>query len=350
MKFYAALGNPPYQGDNHQQLYPDFYQAAKDVAGCVDMIFPTGWQEPKNANNLSKMNSAEVKEDEQIVLIDNRQNVFQKDVTGAEWTNIILWKKGYDNGLNGNQRVLTNGRNEQIKHLHFDKSQVEKPNELVQLKTLVRQDINFIGMDTEVSVRKPYGLSTDFLNNPAKYDLPPVSDCKTSDDDILIYGLKQRKNTFCYLDKNYPLPKSTVAKNKYKILVGKAWGNFSKSYLGGAYADIVIASPNEVCTENFLECGCFDNYRDASCCAKFVMTKFVRALLYLNKYSQDNSKDKWVDVPVQDYSEDFWSGSISEIDNALMDKYNVPQNIRDFVEKNIQTKTEDNIVNFEEVE
>ena len=262
MKFDYCIGNPPYQGNNHYQVYTDFYLAAQQVSNYVDMVFPTGWQEPKDANNLSKLNKKEVKEDRQIVLIDNKHNLFA-NVPGAEWTNVILWKKGYDNGLDGKQRVLTDGKDEQIVSLKYDKSQIEKPKELVALKDLVLRYGSFVGMDTIVSVLKPYGLRTDFLDNPQKYNLPSVSDERTSDNDISIYGLKARKNVICFAKQDYPIPKVTKAKDKYKVLLGKAWGNFSKGYLGGAYADIIIAFPNEICTENYLECGCFDTYKEA---------------------------------------------------------------------------------------
>jgi long-subunit acyl-CoA synthetase (AMP-forming) len=38
--------------------------------------------------------------------------------------------------------------------------------------------------------------------------------------------------------------------------------------------------------------------------------------------------------------------SIAEIDDYLFDKYNIPENVREFVKKNIQTRTEANILNF----
>ena len=76
------------------------------------------------------------------------------------------------------------------------------------------------------------------------------------------------------------------------------------------------------------------------------MTKFCRALLFKSKSIQDNSKDKWKAVPLQDYHEEWWDKSIAEIDIELMKKYNVPQDIQDFVLKNIQERTEANIVNY----
>ena len=118
-----------------------------------------------------------------------------------------------------------------------------------------------------------------------------------------------------------------------------------KTGLGGAFSDVIIANPFESCTETYLESGCFNTYDDAKKHAKYLMTKFARALLYMNKTSQ-HSTNAWSSVPVQDFNESWWTLSIKEINEKLFDKYNVPKDIRDFVNKNIQLKDESNIINF----
>ena len=241
MKFDFCIGNPPYQGDNHQQVYPAFYLSGQQIADCVDMIFPTGWQAPKNANNLSLLNNAEVKEDKQIVFIDNKQNVFS-GVSGAEWTNIIFWKKGYDNQLSGMQKILTNGANERTEHLNFELSQIAKPKEILDLFELVKNAGKFESIADITSSRKPYGLTTDFDVDPTKYGFEPIADKREKATDIKIYckGGKEK-----YAHKGYALPKTSDAMKKYKVFVPYAWGNMSeKTGLGGAFSDIVIASPN----------------------------------------------------------------------------------------------------------
>ena len=119
-----------------------------------------------------------------------------------------------------------------------------------------------------------------------------------------------------------------------------------KSGLGGAWSDIILGKPLDVCTETYIESGCFDEINKAMYHAKYILTKFARALIYMNKISQQCSKGAWKNVPIQDYSEEWWTESISSIDEHLFDKYNIPQNIRYIVKKNFQTKSENNIVNF----
>ena len=323
MKFDVVIGNPPYQGENHQQIYPSFYLAAHQIAKCVEMIFPIGWQEPKNANNLKILNNATIKEDKQIVFINNKHNVFQ-NVPGAEWTNIIMWKEGYNNNLNGKQLILIEGKNPEHKHLNYETSQIKKPIEIVNLGRLVYSYSDFETLSHLTSSRKPYGLSTDVIKNTEKYGLKPIFDNKCKSNDIKIYC---KSGIVKYAPHDYQLPKCTKHLKKYKVFVAYAWGNMSeKTGLGGAYSDIIIAAPNEICTESYLESGGFDNFEIARRHAKYLMTKFLRALLYLNKFSQ-HSTTSWDAIPIQTYEEPWWSLTIEEIDNHLMDKYNIPQDI-----------------------
>lgn len=335
MKFNAVVGNPPYQGHNHQQIYPYFYLTARKTSNnYVSLIFPTGWQEPKNANNLSKLNNPEIKADRQIIHIDNCQNLFP-GISGAEWVNIILWQKGYDNGLDGEQLVLTNGSNPIEKELPWETATVQKPQQILDLLEYVKKCGSYIPLQKYTSVRKPYGLSTDVFGDLEKYHLPSMSEERISDTDIKVIGLKQVR----FVQRDYPLPKRTNAIDKYKVFVPYAWGNMSATAgLGGAFADIIVAKPYEICTETYLESGCFDNLDKAQKHAKYLMTKFARAMLFVNKTSQD-STTAWGDVPSQDYSEEWWNKSIAEIDECLLKKYNVPSDIADLYEKIFKPKT-----------
>lgn len=334
MKINAVVGNPPYQGTNHQQIYPFFYLTSQLIGDNVSLIFPTGWQEPKNANNLGKLNTKEVKTDQQIVFIDNRQNVFP-GIMGAEWTNIILWKKGYDNNLNGKQKVYTNGADEKIIDLVWEKNEVQKPEEIQKLSNIILNISDFRSVDTITTSRKPFPL----VNKNSLI----ISSDTTKHDDLIIYNYNDKK--YISRDQIYKFKKSAINLiDGYKVFIPYAWGNWSGNYLGGAYADIIIATPGELCYDDtYLVAGPFDRHELAIWYAKYILTHFARGLLYVNKFSQ-HSTTAWHAVILQDFKEDWWNYSIEEIDNKLFEKYNIPTDIKEFCIKNIQTKTEINII------
>jgi superfamily II DNA or RNA helicase len=342
MKFTAVVGNPPYQGENHQQIYPFFYLQARQLGEYVSLIFPTGWQLPKSGNNLSVLNKQEIKEDPQIVFIDNRNKLFP-GIAGAERTNIILWKRGHNNGLAGKQRIYEDGINPTEQLLRTEYSLEDKPKEIVKLAELVQQHSGFIPVQSITSPRKPYGIGTDAPKNPAKYQLPAISEHQESPDDIKMYSSSEQ---VFFLARQYPVPKITGSFTKFKVFVPYAWGNMSDGPgLGGAFANIVVAKPYEICTETFQEQGPFDDLATATKHAKYILTRFVRGLLFLNKNSQ-HSTSAWGAVPVQNYSEPWWDGSIEEIELNLMNKYQIPKDVSAFVLSNVQVKAEKNITGY----
>jgi hypothetical protein len=173
-----------------------------------------------------------------------------------------------------------------------------------------------------------------------------VQDVRLKDSDIELWTGGRGGRIIKYVPENYPFPKITKSLKKYKILVAYAWGNWSEGAgLGGAYSDIIIAGPDVATTETWQESGVFDDFDTAQKHAKYLMTQFTRALLYFNKHSQ-HSTTAWGAVPIQDYSESWWSESIDKINSRLMEKYVIPNEVREFISDNIQQKSEDNIVNY----
>lgn len=343
MKFDVVVGNPPYQSETKKLLYPDFYLLGRKLGNTVNMIFPTGWQEPKNNNGLEKLNKKEIKTDPQIIQIDNLHNAFP-GVQGVEWTNIIFWKYGFNNELNGLQKIFTNGENVEKKKLLINKDEIEKPTEIIELGKILMETPGFESIKSIITTRKPYGLATDAFEKYEKYGLPKMQEERIKNDDIKIYN---KINHIVYVPKNYPFPKKSDNLEKYKILVPDAWGNLSNTGLGGAYADIIIASPHEAALGRYVESGSFNDINDAKKHAKYLLTKFYRAALFLNKHAIINST-AYGAVPLQHYKEDWWNSSIKEINDMLFKKYHIPENIKIYVEDNIQTKIESNIINFTE--
>ena len=156
-----------------------------------------------------------------------------------------------------------------------------------------------------------------------------------------ILGLDNLKRKYMYVPQNYPLPIQNPSLGKWKLFVTRNWGI-------GSFDDVpsnpVIAGPNELCTETFVEFGPFETKSEVENVLSYLRTKFFRALLMMNKNSRHASNESFVAIPAQDFSEPWWNETIAQIDEHLFDKYNVPEDIRDYVRKNIQTKSEENII------
>ena len=348
MKFDYVIGNPPYQdSENHMRLYPDFYVSCLRVGKNVELIFPVGWQEPKNANNLRKMNVPEIKEDRQIVFIDNVHNVFQ-GITGAEWTNIILWKQGFDNGLGGKQKIYTEGKNPVITQLYTDKV-LQLPPILESIKSKVMQS-NFVSLTSIMYLQNKYNLDVLLREHPEcrneiscgtdkrmrsnAFDKVSVFFDDKQDDSIKVVGLVKGKRAFRYIPTKYFM--ANEATDKYKVLMPVA---SNAGVFGSILSPFEIAYPNVGYTETFMAIGAFDTELEASNVFKYLKTKFVRTMLGILKTNQNGKREVWACVPLQDYtsfSDIDWSQSISDIDRQLYAKYGLTQEEIDFIETHVK--------------
>jgi hypothetical protein len=350
IEFNAVVGNPPYQGSARVQLYPTFYKLSQQLGKISTLIFPTGWQKPcaPTAKGLFKLNNEETKADRQIVFIDNKHDVFP-GISGASEINVILWRKNYNNGFDGKQMVYTDGKNPQLIQLQWVQTGDGKPFEIKQLAEKVKnkEGVFFKSMSDCVSAKDPYGIPTDIFSKPDKYGriIDDFHIEKQNEDDIRIYGGIEHKRAERYVSKGFPMKDNSTV-GKFKIFVPWAWGNMDENAgLGGAYADIIIAEPNDVCSMTYNVCGEYDDYETAKKQAKYMMTTFFRGLMFMNKDVKTSSRTAYSYVPVQDFSEEWWNNSIEDIDNHLFDKYDALELI-DFMLDSIQTKSEDNIINY----
>ena len=364
IKFTLAASNPPYQGSSHAQIYPLFYHTAIEVADTVSMIFPSNWQEAskKSAKGLSRMNNEIIKRDHQIVFIDNRKDVFD-GIAGAAETNIVLWKREYDNGLDGSQKIYTEGKDPVITTLNIEVEDIERIPKISELFSCVQgKDYSSFEMSKFDIFRIPSNI---FKQSHAS----SFSEQRHANNDIKVWGIdgkrieKYHANDFELtkikkkdgsIDHEDYVSKSTGFKfrngplfNRYKILIPLLWGNMDATAgIGGSYADIAIAEPKDICSYSYNVCGGSDTREEAIRIAKYMLTKFFRALLAYNKMGKHATSETFLAVPSQDFHEEWWNETIAEIDEHLFEKYNVPEPIRSFVRANIQTRTEDNIINL----
>lgn len=341
MKFDVIISNPPYQL-GRRQIYADFYRLAVDLdPELLCMVFPQGWQKPHNHNGLGQLNCAKYKRDPHLVSVDNydqksAEKLFPNIGTGG--VNIVLRDRNFDN--HGQIPGLVNGRPSAPLVLPLDVSEIAKPAELIPL---IGQFKYLPKVESLGSARKPYGFYADPLRSPERYQLT-LSETRQNSDDVCLFGLfKDGSRGYRYISHS-SLPKISSNLTHHKLFVPKAWGNMAANIgLGGSFSNICVAKPGDACSETFIEFGPFASQAETINAAKYFMTKFFRALLFLAKDSQNTAKDKYRYIPLPDFNAQLWQSKIEGLDQALFELYDVPPATREFILQNVQPRSEANI-------
>ena len=190
-------------------------------------------------------------------------------------------------------------------------------------------------MQSIISVRKPYGLSTDVFRNPNKYNLPKLQNSKLKSDDIEIIGLDNKKRVSKFAPSNYPIEIHRNTINKWKVFFPYAYGSGT---FGESAGTPLLGEPMQICTETFLRLGSFETKSEAESVLKYYKTKFFRVMVGILKTTQ-HSTTTFRFVPLQDFTQNSdidWSKTISEIDQQLYKKYNLTEEEIAFIEEEVQ--------------
>ena len=151
---------------------------------------------------------------------------------------------------------------------------------------------------------------------------------------IVVYGRNSKGRVKKFIKKIYI--KDNDGLNKYKVLITGANGS---GKFGEILSSPFIAKPLTIHTQTYMSIGSFNSKFEANACLKYICSKFGRTMLYVLKVTQNNPKDTWKYVPLQDFTEKSdidWTKSIHEIDEQLYKKYNLSQEEIDFIENNVK--------------
>jgi Eco57I restriction endonuclease. len=213
-------------------------------------------------------------------IVDYKESVFPTGVNGTNISGGVCyfhWQKSYDGDctFNGTKRDIG----------QYDIVVRDEKSLPILQKVLTKHSGPYL--DKRVLVRKPYGLSTNFIDY-SETPKPGFLGLWTSE------GLK-------YVDKD-KVPKNCAAYGTikdWKVLISAADGAAMVS--GTILSLIDIAKPNEICLETKLVAGTFNNEQEAKNYQGYLQTKFARFMLSLRKISQHNSVDRFSWVPDLDY-------------------------------------------------
>lgn len=333
MKFDVIVGNPPYQlGDSGptasaSPIYQLFVEQAKKLnPRYLAMIIPSRWF--AGGKGLDEFRNTMLNDDRIRVIHDYpiAADVFP-GTRIAGGVCYFLW----DRDNRGLCKVITHSKTGVI-------SEVERPllengldtfirmNEAIPIlrKVLAKKEKSFSSL---VSSSKPYGLRSDFLNDPAKYDLPGISE-KPIKNGLTIFGTLKYKSVQRYAPRTYPIPVGQESISSYKVFVSQVLDNgfdITKERLKP-----FIGYPNDICTETFLRIGAFEDEKTAKNVISYMNTKFFHILMFLKKISHHVTAKVYELVPLQDFSKS-WT------DEQLYKKYGLSDEEVAFIEATIRS-------------
>lgn len=317
MKFDVIIGNPPYQlsdgghGRSAKPLYHKFIQQAKKLnPKYLTMIIPDRWFAGGKGLNEFRDEMLNDKRFKKIVDFTSASDVFPgADVPGGVC--YFLWDSSY-NGLT--EIEVRNGSQVDISKRYLNEFDTFiRYSTAINIIMKVRKHSNSF-MNEQVSSRKPFGLATN--------ERP-----KTKGDLILKYygGYGNYPSNLITVGNDLiPLWKVITSKTSYDHA-----GQPDKEGKRRVFSTLEILEPNEICTETYIIVGAFSTENECIKLLNYLKTKFTRFLVSQLSFSQDITKDRFVFVPIQDFSEP-WT------DEKLYKKYGLTEDEISFIENMIR--------------
>lgn len=338
-KFYAVVGNPPYQEEFSDEgnkafsppIYNFFMDEAEKVAEKVELITPARFLFDAGSTpkiwNKKKLNDPHFK----VIHYEGNASTFFPDTDIKGGVAITLRDSAsvfepigtftpYEELLSASHKVW--------KYANSPLSDIIFTQNRFNLDSLYADHPNFkkiIGSN---------GSDKRFRNNIfEKIDV--FSENPTQEDDISVIGVIGNKRCRRFIPRKYvDMGHENIA--SYKLAVPRVNG---KGLLGETLSTPVVLRPYEGYTQTFIGIGSCSSKDEACSIEKYVRTKFARALLGIKKITQDNERDTWSKIPLQDFtssSDIDWSQSVADIDRQLYRKYGLDDAEIEFIESHVK--------------
>ncbi len=164
--------------------------------------------------------------------------------------------------------------------------------------------------------------------------LSVFQESKHSDSDVEILGLIKNKRVSKYINRKYLLTSENL--DRYKVILPKSNGSGA---IGEVLSTPLVGEPLVGHTQSFISIGAYKTREEAEALLNYIKGKFSRTMLGILKITQDNNRETWRFVPLQDFtstSDIDWSKSIHEIDLQLYRKYGLDEKEIQFIETHVK--------------
>ncbi len=340
MKFNVIVGNPPYQdrreGTSDNPIYHLFMDLAYQLSEKVVLVTPGRFL--FNAGKTPNQWNKKMLDDKHLKV----QTYFSKSSDAFPEVNLM-----------GGITITLRDKKQSFEKIGVF-SKFQEVNSILQK---VIKTTDFESIDCNIYTQNKFDLETLYKDYPAYKNiigsngrekrlttsifdqLSIFTEEPTNKNDICVFGLIRNNRTYRFIPAKYIEDHKNTY--KFKVLLPKSNGSGA---LGEVVPTPLIGEPvigkiGTGYTQSFISIGAFSTIKEAESCLKYIKTKFVRSMLGVMKVTQDNNKEVWKYVPLQDFSEKSemdWSKSISEIDQQLFAKYKLMKNEIEFIEKMIK--------------
>lgn len=317
MRFDVIIGNPPYQlSDGGAQasaspIYHHFIEQAKKLnPRYLSMIIPSRWFAGGKGLDTFRETMLNDKRIRKVVDFHNAADCFPGvEIKGGVC--YFLWDKENEGSCEVTP-IINNVWQEPLMRDISAYDVLVRPNKAIPILEKIKA-FNEPTFDTKMSSQKPFGFRTNFRDFKKK--VFPNS--------VKIFSFKE----IGWLEQSQIEQKREWV-DKEKVIV-------SRSYNGGySFPHQIIGKPiitgvNSCCTETYVVCDVLENPIQAKNLSDYICTRFFRFMVFLRKISQDNPKDRFAFVPIQDYNEP-WT------DEKLYAKYGLTTEEIAFIESMIR--------------
>ena len=337
MKIDAIIGNPPYQvvseNTSDAPVYHLFIDLASQLTQRVSLITPARYL--FDAGKTPKEWNAKVLQDEHFKVMNywaNSTEVFPTvDIKGGV---AVMYRDSKQNfGKIGTftaypelmriaNKVVSMSESGAFANLIYSP-------ESYRLSDKLHTDFPWVV--ERLSKGHPYDITTNIFDK-----LPDIfrKERLTNEDEVRFYGRYKNERCYRWVKRDYIEYHPNL--DKYKVIVPKSNGSGA---IGEVLSTPIIGEPLIGVTQTFLTIGAFDTQAEAEACLKYIKTKFARTMLGILKATQDNKKETWRLVPLQDFTADSdidWRMSVADIDRQLYRKYGLEEKEITFIEEKVR--------------